>query len=157
MELHISESYEAMSEQAAAMLFEELTSLEKPLLCPASGDSPAEMYRQLTQLIRQKNTNISQWNFVGLDEWLGMNGSDEGSCRFHLNHQLFGPLNVDEKNICFFDGRALDLLAECDRTDRFIKTNGGIDLAVVGLGLNGHVGMNEPGTSPFVVFACCRY
>ena len=86
-------------------------------------------------------------NFIGLDEWLGMNGNDEGSCRYHLNNQLFHPLDVDEKNIAFFDGRAIDPEEECKRIDDSIKKHNGIDLAIVGLGMNGHVGMNEPGTS----------
>ena len=77
-----------------------------------------------------------------------MNGNDEGSCRFHLNNQLFNPLQIAEKQISFFDGRAKDLNEECDRIENFIKEHGGIDLAIVGLGMNGHVGMNEPGTSP---------
>jgi galactosamine-6-phosphate isomerase len=76
-----------------------------------------------------------------------MNGNDEGSCRFHLNNQLFNPLHISENNICFFDGKTKDLNAECDKVENFITQHGGIDVAIVGLGMNGHVGMNEPGTS----------
>ena len=88
------------------------------------------------------------WNFVGLDEWMGMNGTDEGSCRYHLDKQLFHRLKIKESQICFFDGRAKDPELECERVENYISRQGGIDIAIIGLGLNGHVGMNEPGTSP---------
>jgi galactosamine-6-phosphate isomerase len=77
-----------------------------------------------------------------------MNGSDEGSCRYHLNRQFFQPLHIKEENISFFDGRAIELENECQQTENFIHQHGGIDVAILGLGLNGHIGMNEPGTSP---------
>ena len=89
----------------------------------------------------------SDWYFLSLDEWVGMNGEDEGSCRFHLNNQLFNPLNVKEDHIGFFDGQEKDLERECDKIENFITGHGGIDIAILGLGMNGHVGMNEPGTS----------
>jgi galactosamine-6-phosphate isomerase len=92
-------------------------------------------------------TDISTWHYLGLDEWGGMNGSDEGSCRYHLNNQLFDQINRDDEKICFFDGRAENLEEECSRVEMFIQQQGGIDVAILGLGMNGHIGMNEPGTS----------
>ncbi len=76
-----------------------------------------------------------------------MNGNDEGSCRYHLNNQLFHPLNVSENNIAFFNGRAKDPQIECKRIDMRLKLTVELIIAIVGLGMNGHVGMNEPGTS----------
>ena len=119
-----------------------------PLLCPASGDTPAGVYKELVQKIQQEKKDISNWKFVGLDEWVGMDGADEGSCRYYLNQQLFSPLNVPEERICFFDGRNAEPQAECGKVDEFIQRSGGIDVAIVGLGINGHIGMNEPGTDP---------
>jgi galactosamine-6-phosphate isomerase len=75
-----------------------------------------------------------------------MDGSDEGSCRDQLNQQLFTPLNVEEQRICFFNGRAKDLESECQRVEKFIQQFGHIDVAILGIGVNGHIGMNEPGT-----------
>lgn len=147
MEIFIEDSYEAMSAKASFAVFKEVNLVDRPLLCPASGDSPAGMYRELSKKIDQQDKSVSNWLFVGLDEWIGMDGSDEGSCRFHLNHQLFNPLKVDESNIAFFNGRASDTAEECARIATFIKVNNGIDVAILGLGMNGHVGMNEPGTS----------
>ena len=148
MKIIISTTYEAMSKKAADDITDLTQSLINPMLCTASGDSPAGLYKELIRQVNEKNIDVSGWYFVSLDEWLGMNGHDEGSCRFHLNNQLFHPLQVAENNIGFFDGRTKDLEMECARVENFITGHSGIDIAIVGLGMNGHVGMNEPGTSP---------
>lgn len=148
MQLFISDTYETMSAQAAEAVMQKITSKRNGLLSPASGDSPTGLYKELVNGLDNKKIDISGWYFVGLDEWLGMNGNDEGSCRFHLNNQLFNPLHISENNICFFDGKTKDPKAECDKVENFITEHGGIDVAIVGLGMNGHIGMNEPGTSP---------
>jgi galactosamine-6-phosphate isomerase len=147
MQLIISDTYETMSAKAAEAVIQKIKSYRNGLLCPASGDSPTGLYQELINQLNNDEADISGWYFVGLDEWLGMNGNDEGSCRFHLNNQLFNPLHISENNICFFDGKTKDLNAECDKVENFITKHGGIDVAIVGLGMNGHVGMNEPGTS----------
>jgi 6-phosphogluconolactonase/glucosamine-6-phosphate isomerase/deaminase len=76
-----------------------------------------------------------------------MNGNDQGSCRFYLNHQLLNPLRVPHNKIIFFNGRANDLQQECERIESFLYSNGPIEVSILGLGMNGHIGMNEPGTS----------
>jgi len=146
MKIFIEKNYELMSAKAADEVMKTITPLKKPVLCPATGDSPKGLYKEMIDRIRRKKIKVSDWCFVGLDEWLGMNGNDEGSCRYHLNNDLLKPLCIDEKKVSFFDGSAKDIQNEIQKTDNFIKKHGGIDLAIVGLGLNGHVGMNEPGT-----------
>jgi len=146
MKLFVYDNYETMSAAAAEAVMQEIQIKNDALLCTASGDSPAGLYKKLVDNLKKNNTDVSKLYFVGLDEWMGMNGNDEGSCRFHLNNQLFNPLNISENNIVFFDGRAKSVNMECGRIDNFIKNKNGIDVAIVGLGMNGHVGMNEPGT-----------
>lgn len=146
MKLLLADTYEASSKQVADDLVALLKDKKNPLICVASGDSPAGLYRELVRRVQEKKLDVSDWYFVGLDEWLGMNGADEGSCRFHLDQQLFRPLQISQEQLCFFDGRCLDAEAECKRVEEFIASHGSIDVAIVGLGLNGHVGMNEPGT-----------
>ena len=63
-----------------------------------------------------------------------------------MNHQLFHPLSVAEQHICFFNGRAKDIVSECQRVEDFIQQFECIDVAILGIGVNGHIGMNEPGT-----------
>jgi len=147
MKIVIKDSYKAMSEQAANDLVELMDHSVSKLVCLASGDTPSGVFEVLVNRQKSGSIDLSQWKFVGLDEWAGMNGADEGSCRYHINKQFFTLLHISEDNICFFDGRA-NLQAECRRTEDFIKRHNGIDVVILGLGLNGHVGMNEPGAPP---------
>jgi glucosamine-6-phosphate isomerase len=146
MKLIVTDTYEDMSRLASDEVVQFMQYTGHPLLCPASGDSPAGLYKELAGRFAKQQLDVSSWYYVGLDEWAGMNGSDEGSCRYHLNQQLFFPLKVKEERICFFDGKAEDLVKECKDVEAFIQQHGGIDVAIVGLGMNGHIGMNEPGT-----------
>ena len=148
MKIKIADTYNELSQQAADEILEFTSSAKEALICTASGDSPAGLYKELVQRVKENKADISGWKFVGLDEWASMNGDDEGSCRYHLNNQFYHPLKTSEERICFFDGKANNLQEECAKTENFIKQNGGIDVAILGLGLNGHIGMNEPGTSP---------
>jgi glucosamine-6-phosphate deaminase len=148
MQITVGESYKSMSEKCVVDLLEFIQPLADPIICAASGDTPRGMYQELTKRVHEKGIDISNWHFIGLDEWAGMNGSDEGSCRYHLNNDLFYPLNVAEDKIIFFDGRAKNLQAQCDGVEDYIHLMKGIDVAIVGIGMNGHVGMNEPGISP---------
>ena len=148
MNIYIEENYNQFSQRAASDELAYLKSLSKPLICPATGDSPKGMYRHIAQQVAEEKIDISAWRFVGLDEWIGMNASDEGSCHFHLNNDLLILLKAPDDNVFFFDGKAADLESEVERTDRFLEKNGPIDLAILGIGLNGHIGMNEPGTDP---------
>ena len=147
MKVIVCDTYEELSKQAAEDIIETLKTVDQPLICTASGDSPAGLYKELVKIIKDKKIDISNWHFVGLDEWAGMNEEDEGSCKFHLNNQFFHPLKIEKEKISFFNGRAKDLQEECNLTEDFIREHGGIDIAIVGLGMNGHIGMNEPGTS----------
>ena len=148
MELFVYDNYEMMSLEAAKKVMQFISSKKETVLCPASGDSPKGLYKELVAQILKTKLDISDLHFIGLDEWLGMNGNDEGSCRYHLDEQLFNLLKIEKNKISFFDGRAQFPKKECERIDNTILTLNGIDLAIVGLGMNGHVGMNEPGTSP---------
>lgn len=148
MQVNIANNYEEMCSQALAHLSMITATFDEALICPASGNTPEGLYKQVVAMVNQNVLSINHWDFVGLDEWVGMNGTDEGSCRYSLNEQFFGPLQVPENKICFFDGRADNLEEECRKTELYIKQHGGIDVAIVGLGMNGHIAMNEPGTNP---------
>jgi glucosamine-6-phosphate deaminase len=146
MKIFVADTYDAISKQAADEVIRIMKLRAHPVMCAASGDSPAGLYNEIVQRVKTNQLDTSNWYFVGLDEWAGMNGQDQGSCRYHLNEQFFHPLQIPDERICFFDGRADDLEIECQRAERFILGNGGMDVAILGLGMNGHIGMNEPGT-----------
>ena len=98
MTILVEKDYHLMSAKAAEDIMKVLHTLKNPLICPATGDSPKGLYHEMIKQINHRKTSISHWNFVGLDEWAGMNGDDEGSCRFHLNRQFFTPLAVPAEN-----------------------------------------------------------
>ncbi|MBS0030866.1 6-phosphogluconolactonase [Chitinophaga sp. 22321] len=145
MKIAIYQTYEELSAKVAAHVLELMAAYDQPLLCPASGDTPAGLYKAMADSCRGKQFDVAGWSIVGLDEWVGLNGTDEGSCRYSIDKELFQPLGIAENNICFFDGRSPDLPEECLRTERFIGTRNGIDVAILGVGMNGHIAMNEPG------------
>ncbi|HUQ96652.1 MAG TPA: glucosamine-6-phosphate deaminase [Chitinophagaceae bacterium] len=146
MEIIIEPTYDALGERAAADLIAIATAHAAPLICPTSGSTPAALYRAMVRQIQAQNIDYSQWQFIGLDEWGGMNGKDAGSCRHFVDQELFEPLQISENRVYFFDGCAHNLQNECEKAEAFIKKCGGLTIATLGLGLNGHVGMNEPGT-----------
>src|SRR5215217_712573 len=113
-------SYEALGERIAADMLDIVTKVETPLICPTSGSTPLSLYKALVKQIREQKIDYSNWRFVGLDEWGGMNARDKGSCRDSLNNELFEPLEINEDKISFFDGRAADLENECSRVEDFI-------------------------------------
>lgn len=146
MNVLISDSYESLSKQVAADIIQNLQSKKNPLFCVASGDSPKGLYKELARFHQEDQLDITNWNFVGLDEWMGFGKNDAGSCRNMLDRDLFHQLQVKEERICFFDGKTNDPAGECQRVENFIQSQGPINIAVLGLGMNGHIGLNEPGT-----------
>jgi glucosamine-6-phosphate isomerase len=119
-------------------------------LCLASGETPIETFRQLVMLSRAGATDLSRCTFVGLDEWVGFGPADDGSCAFYLYRDLFHPLAIRPEQIHYFDAKAADLQAECARIDAVLAERGGLDFMLVGIGMNGHIALNEPGT-PFTL------
>lgn len=148
MKVFITDTYELISKKAADTISEILQSIADPLICVASGDSPKGLYKEWELQHDKKIIDVHNWSFLGLDEWIGLSENDEGSCRYMLNKDLFHPLHIREEKICCFDGNTTNTEAECNRIENFIHQHKAIDVAILGLGMNGHVGLNEPGTSP---------
>ena len=147
MKVIVHTSYNDLSVAAADEFISSMQSSPMPLCCIASGDSPVGLYKELSRRYMQNELDTSKWHFAGLDEWLGMDGTDEGSCRYMLDQFVTQPLQLSRQHTCFFSGRTKDAASECLRVEQFIFQHGGLDVAVLGLGLNGHLGLNEPGTS----------
>src|SRR5689334_3760714 len=102
MQIIIADNYNELSTKAADEVIRLMQSCKHPLLCVASGDSPAGLYKNIVERVTKKQLDVNGWSFVGLDEWVGMNGADEGSCRYHLNKQLFNAINITNNNFSFF-------------------------------------------------------
>jgi galactosamine-6-phosphate isomerase len=123
---------------------------EKPslVLCMASGHTPALTAELLAKKLVDETVNYSQITFMGLDEWVGLPAANEGSCNYFFNTKLFEPLQLNPSQCFLFNAFADNLKSECAKMDAVIVQRGGIDLMLVGIGMNGHIGFNEPGT-PF--------
>ena len=117
------------------------------MLCFPAGETSVGTFEDLVRLQSKGQVNFSKCKIVGLDEWVQLGERKNENCYHFLKTNLFDHIKIDSRNICFFNGEADDLQYECKLTDEFIKTNGGIDLMLLGVGMNGHIGLNEPGTS----------
>lgn len=145
MQIRIQSNYDQMSREAANFIAEYIRQNPTALLCLTSGNTPTGILKYLVEDSRVGQLNLKQCSFVGLDEWEGLNGRNQGSGRQYMDEHFFLPLEIDAQKIQFFDGAAANLEEECSRINDYIKEKGPIDLMMVGLGLNGHVGLNEPG------------
>lgn len=110
-----------------------------------SGDTPVLTYQKIVELANPKD--FQSITVVGLDEWVGIPGTSEGSCRYIVEENLLKPLGVNPSQYTFFDSMTDDLESECKKVDELLFSKGGADLIIVGVGLNGHIGLNEPGYS----------
>ncbi len=147
MKIIISKDYAEMSEKAANDVMQFVKEKPCSLVCIPSGDTPTGMYNKLVREIDNEKLNIEQTWFIGLDEWGGLNRDDKGSCGFYLHKYFLDPAQVKKEKYFLFDGKADNLQNECNKAEQYIDAKGGIALAILGLGMNGHLGINEPGVS----------
>lgn len=148
MPLRVFDDAAQLAQHTARHIASLLQSKPDAVLCLASGDTPIATYHALVELAQTGHANVNECTFVGLDEWVGFGPTDQGSCSFYLYRDLFAPLRLRPEQIQYFDAKATDLIGECQKIDTFIHERGGLDLLLVGVGLNGHIALNEPGT-PF--------
>ncbi|WP_239253550.1 glucosamine-6-phosphate deaminase [Listeria ilorinensis] len=137
-----------VAKAVAARIAEHLERKPDSLICIAGGDTPKRTMQEMIRMHQAGEVDFSKAYFVGLDEWVGLGRETHGSCVQTLYDGLFEPLELRAEQICFFDGKATDLKAECARINTFIAERGGIDFILLGVGMNGHIGFNEPGIEP---------
>ena len=138
--------YAAMSRVAADLVSAEVAHSPRSVLGLATGSTPEGLYAELVARVRMGTLNLSFVTTFNLDEYIGLPEEHETSYHFFMRRHLFDHVQVREYHIP--NGNAPDLLAECRRYDGLIAEIGGIDLQILGIGRNGHIGFNEPG-SPF--------
>jgi glucosamine-6-phosphate deaminase len=137
------------SDEVAVALAERVASMlrAKPdaVLGLASGRTPVDGYAELRRLHSAGSADWSRASTFNLDEFAGIDSRHPGSFRTFMEHHLFEGVNLRAERIYFLNGIAKDLNAECDRYEAAIASAGGIDLQLLGIGTNGHIGFNEPG------------
>lgn len=144
MKIIASRDYEHMSRQAANIISAQVILKPDCVLGLATGSSPIGTYKQLISWYRKGDIDFSQVRTVNLDEYVGLDYSSDQSYVYFMRSNFFDHINIDLKNTGIPNGMNADAAAECARYDEHIRSLGGIDLQLLGLGPNGHIGFNEP-------------
>lgn len=137
-------SYDELSSKAAAIIASQVTLKPDCVLGLATGSSPVGAYKLLVEACKKGELDFSCVTSVNLDEYEGLDGSNDQSYRYFMNKNLFEGINIDISKTFVPNGCADDLAAEGKAYDEHIKALGGIDLQLLGIGLDGHIGFNEP-------------
>lgn len=138
---------EQLSLKALEIVLDVMNSHETPVIGLATGSSPQLMYRYLVDKYRQKEISFANTITFNLDEYVGLSPENAFSYHYYMNENLFNKVDIAKENIHIPNGLAENLKMECDRFEAKIKKLGPIHLQILGVGLNGHIGFNEPGTS----------
>lgn len=144
MKLIKAKDYKDMSKKAAHIFMAQLTLKPDSVLGLATGSTPIGTYEQLIEWYKAGDIDFSQAKTVNLDEYVGLDGNSDQSYRYFMNDKLFNHINIDKANTNVPNGVATDKEAECCRYEDLIKSLGGIDVQLLGIGNNGHIGFNEP-------------
>lgn len=136
--------YETLSRRAADIIAAQVISKPNCVLGLATGSSPVGTYKQLIAKCAAGDLDFSDVTSVNLDEYLGLDGSHDQSYRYFMDTNLFNHVNIDKARTNVPNGCAADPAAEGERYDALIESLGGIDLQLLGIGLDGHIGFNEP-------------
>ena len=144
MKIISAKDYQALSRAAANIISAQVILKPSCVLGLATGSSPVGTYQQLIEWYKKGDLDFSQVRTVNLDEYVGLDKDHDQSYAYFMRTNLFDHINVDPANTNIPDGMAPDEAEECARYDKVIHDLGGIDLQLLGLGVNGHIGFNEP-------------
>ena len=147
MKVIVTENYEEMSKKAAQVVIEIVKNNPSAVLGFATGSSPIGLYQNMIKDHKENGTSYKNVTSVNLDEYVGLKADHDQSYAYFMRTNLFDSLDIDLKNTNLPRGSAKDLKAECDRYNALLDANQQ-DIQVLGIGSNGHIGFNEPGT-PF--------
>lgn len=141
---YIFEDYESLSAAAAQFAADCINSVNKAVLGLPTGGTPVGMYKRLRQIYSAGRVDFKGCVTFNLDEYIGLSPSDKHSYRYFMEENLFKVINLKSGSVHFLNGAAHDPKQECARYDRELRENGPLDLQILGMGANGHIGFNEP-------------
>lgn len=147
MEFLVCNTYEEVSQEAARIFEAQLKAKPDSVLGLATGSTPLGLYRELIRAHECGGLDFSRVTTVNLDEYYPIEPTHEQSYRYFMDKNLFDHINIDKNNTFVPNGKAADPAAESVAYDERIKRLGGIDLQLLGIGENGHIGFNEPGAA----------
>ncbi len=147
MRFIITKNYQTLSKLAADYVIKQIRKKPKSVLALATGQTPVNFYHELAKASRKKSVNFSQIKTFNLDEYVGVAKEDKHSYHYYMRQKFFKYVDLKKENIFIPDGLATDLKRECQNYELAIKKSGGIDLLILGIGHDGHLAFNEPGSS----------
>lgn len=147
MKIIETKDYDALSRKACEIVLQTLKETEKPVLGLATGSTPEGLYQYLIQAYQSGEVSFKDVTTFNLDEYVGLDADDPNSYHYFMNDKFIDHIDILKENVFIPNGMAEDIEKECNAYEEKIRTLGPIDLQVLGIGLNGHIGFNEPGTS----------
>ena len=147
MRVVIRKTYKQLSEEAANLVKSRLVKKEDLVLGLATGSTPVGMYEELIRMYKEEGLSFAKVKSFNLDEYYGITGDHPQSYRCFMNDKLFDHINIDKANTYVPDGKAADVDVSCSMFEEKMQKAGGVDLQVLGIGSDGHIGFNEPGSS----------
>ncbi|MBI0580246.1 glucosamine-6-phosphate deaminase [Neobacillus cucumis] len=139
--------YQQMSERAAEYIMKKVLAHPSITLGLATGGTPTGTYQNLIKDHQKNGTSYQHVTTFNLDEYIGLAGTDKNSYRYYMDENLFNHIDIKKANTFVPIGNGRNIEEECNRYEDLLAGHGGIDLQVLGIGSNGHIGFNEPGTS----------
>lgn len=147
MRIYCAADYYHVSRVAANIISAQVIMKPDCVLGLATGSTPIGTYEQLIRWYEKGDLDFSQVHSINLDEYRGLSPENDQSYRYFMNKHLFDSINIDKKNTYVPDGMEPDKEKACRDYDEIIRAHGGIDMQILGLGHNGHIGFNEPGSA----------
>lgn len=144
MKVIVVKDYNEMSEKGAQIMKDVIKNNPECVLGLATGDTPIGMYNLLAEGYEKGELDFSKVRSVNLDEYYPLSPDNDQSYRYFMNKNLFDRINIDKANTNVPDGMAKDVEKSCAEYEAKIDAMGGIDIQVLGIGRNGHIGFNEP-------------
>ncbi|MCI6004647.1 MAG: glucosamine-6-phosphate deaminase [Blautia sp.] len=145
MIIYAAKDYQDMSRKAANIMSAQIIMKPDAVLGLATGSTPVGMYRQLVEWYNKGDLDFSRISSVNLDEYRGLSGDNEQSYRYFMNTNLFDHVNIDKSRTFVPNGLEEDSDKACADYNEIIRSMGGVDIQLLGIGGNGHIGFNEPG------------
>ena len=147
MEVIVVKDYDEMSAKASAIVIDAVKRKPDIVLGLATGSTPVGLYSALIEAHKEHGLDFSRVTTFNLDEYVGLAPDHEQSYRYFMNRNLFDHVNVNKEDTHVPDGLAENLSQHCRDYEQMIRDAGGIDIQVLGIGRDGHLGFNEPGSS----------
>ena len=147
MVIYKAKDYQDMSRKAANIISAQIIMKPNCVLGLATGSSPVGTYKQLIEWYKKGDLDFSQVTSINLDEYKGLSPENDQSYRYFMNTNLFNHVNINKSHTFVPNGLEADSKKACDDYNDIIRSQGGIDLQLLGLGHNGHIGFNEPGAA----------